>query len=43
MKKLSDKELIEAYMVALKIDNIAKEFINLLKEELMNRSLFFKF
>lgn len=43
MKKLSDKELIEVYKAALKIDHIAKEFIDLLKEELMKRSLFFKF
>ena len=43
MKKLSNKELIETYMVALKVDNIAKDFIDLLREELIKRSLFFNF
>lgn len=43
IKKLSDKDLIEIYMAALKVDKIGKDFIELLREELMNRSLFFNF
>ena len=39
MKKLSDKDLIETYMTALMVDNIAKDFIVLLREELIKRSL----
>ena len=39
IKKLSDKDLIEIYMTALMVDNIAKDFIELLREELIKRSL----
>ena len=43
IKKLSDKDLVEIYIAALKVDKIAKDFIELLRKELMNRSLFFNF
>ena len=42
IKKLNDKDLIETYTAALKIDKMAKDFIELLREELMNRSLLTK-
>ena len=43
MKKLSDKDLIETYITALMVDKIAKDFIVLLREELIKRSLFSNF
>ena len=43
MKKLSDKNLIETYMAALIVDNIAKDFIELLREELIKRNLLSNF
>ncbi|MCQ6275339.1 sporulation histidine kinase inhibitor Sda [Bacillus sp. V3B] len=43
MKKLSDKDLIETYKAALIVENMAKDFIELLREELIKRSLFSNF
>jgi Sporulation inhibitor A len=43
IKKISDKDLIESYKAALKVDRMAKDFVDLLRKELMNRSLFTKF
>ena len=43
IKKLSDKDLVDIYIAALKVDKITKDFIELLRKELINRSLFFNF
>lgn len=41
IKKISDKDLVETYRAAVKVDKIAKDFIEILREELINRSIFF--
>ena len=43
IRKLSDGDLVESYMTAQKVDKIDKDFIELLREELINRSLIFNF
>ena len=43
IKKLSDEDLVDIYIAALKVDKITKDFIELLRKELINRSLFFNF
>lgn len=42
IKKLSDQDLIESYRIALNVDTMAEDFVNRLREELMNRCLLFR-